>query len=58
MDDGALVAAAISTNECLVRDHVTFGDSGAICIRATSQPLISSNERDDTQEGRRNVRCS
>lgn len=58
MDDGALVAAAISANVCLVRDHVTFGDSGAICIRATSQPLISSNERDDTQEGQRNVRRS
>lgn len=58
MNDDAVVAAAISANVCLVRDHVTFGDSGAICIRATSQPLISSNERDDTQEGRRNVRCS
>lgn len=51
MNDDAVVAAAISANVCLVRDHVTFGDSGAICIRATSQPLISSNERDDTQEG-------
>lgn len=51
--DGALVGA-ISADVFGERDHVTFGDIEAICIRATGQPLISSNERVDTWEGRRN----
>lgn len=48
--------ATISADVFGERDHVTFGDSEVICIRAAGQPLISSNERADTREGRRNGR--